>query len=266
MSLKNLTITMLSVLTLTFSACTKKPDTVITTDPTIPTNPTTHDKAEMHFNFHQYFGNEEIVFNTGNYTTAQSEQITISTFNYWITNIKFVKEDGSEYVEPESYRLIRGDKHATHHFHVEDVPAGTYKGIKFMIGVDVPRNTSGAQTGALDPTINPDMFWSWSTGYIQAKLEGTSPQSTETGNAYQYHIGGVAAGTETPREVMLDFPNTITVGEQAGSMVIKADAAKWFPTPMPIASMAIMTHPGAGASKIADNYAKMFSVMSAGNE
>src|SRR5690606_605399 len=109
-------------------------------------------------------------------------------FNYWITNIRLTRSDGTEFREEESYRLIRGDKQATTHFHIPEVPAGTYTGIKFMIGVDVPRNTSGAQTGALDPAVNGDMFWSWSTGYIQAKLEGTSPQSSDTVNSsFQYH-------------------------------------------------------------------------------
>lgn len=221
---------------------------------------------EVHFNFENYFGDKEIEMNTATYTTAQSEDITISTFNYWISNIVLVNSDGKEFVEEESYRLIRGDKHATMHFHIPDVTEGTYTAVKFMIGVDIPRNTSGAQTGALDPAVNGDMFWSWNTGYIQAKLEGTSPQSTETGNAYEYHIGGVQPGFETPREVTLPFPQGIIVGEQAGSVVIKADAAKWFPTPMPIAMMSSMTHPGENAKKIANNYADMFSIVSVGNE
>ncbi len=123
------------------TACVKKPST-----PAIPIveTPTSN---EVHFNFENYFGDKEIELNTATYTTGQNEDITLTTFNYWITNIKLKKSDGTYFTEDESYRLMRGDKHATLHFHIEDVPAGTYTGIEFMIGVDVPRNTSGAQTG-----------------------------------------------------------------------------------------------------------------------
>lgn len=220
---------------------------------------------EFHFNFENYFGDQKLELNTATYTTAQNEEITVSTFNYWITNIRFIKNDGTEYAEPESYRLIRADKHGSMHFHVADVPAGTYTGIKFIVGVDKARNTSGAQSGALDPTVNGDMYWSWNTGYIQAKLEGTSPQSTATNNFFEYHIGGLIEGKETPQDVAISLPNNITIGEQAGSVLIKTDLAKWFPTPMSIAMMPSMTHPKEMAYDIAKGYTDMFSVTTAEN-
>lgn len=256
-SLKN--ILLLSLFTVVLFGCRKPEEPVV--QPPATTN-------EMHFMFENYFGNEEIVLNTGSYTNLQGEDLTITKFNYWITNIVFVKEDGTEYAELESYRVLKGDKHSSLHFHVANVPTGTYKSIKFMVGVDVPRNTSGAQTGALDPNVNGDMYWTWSTGYIQVKMEGTSSKSTETGNAYRYHIGGVAAGTETPRQVTLDLPNTVTIGDKAGSFKIKTDAAKFFgPTnPLSIATTPSLMAPGAMAAKIADNYKHMFSVTSATNE
>ncbi len=260
-SIKN--IALFTLFTVALFGC--KPDETTLPTPTPTPAPTT---AEMHFMFENYFGNDALTLNTGSYTNLQGEDLKIEMFNYWITNIVFVKEDGSEYAEPESYRVLRADKHSSLHFHIADVPAGTYKGVKFMIGVDVPRNTSGAQTGALDPNVNGDMYWSWNTGYIQLKMEGTSSKSTETNNAFRYHIGGVASGMETPRDVSLDFPTPVTIGDKAGSIKIKTDAAKMFgPTnPVSIAMMANMTHPGAMAAKIADNYKNMFSLTSAGNE
>jgi len=244
------------------SACVKKKNP----DPQPTPTPTTN---EVHFNFTNYFGNDELELNTSTYTTSQNEQITISTFNYWVTNIVLIKKDGTEYKEPESYRVLREDKHATLHFHLKDVPAGTYTGMKFIIGVDVPRNTSGAQDGALDPAVNGDMYWSWSTGYIQAKLEGTSPQSKSANNGVMYHIGGIEPGKETPRDVTLTFGTDMVVGSQAGSIKIKADAAKWFGpgNPILIEQMSSTAHgSSAGSLKIADNYQHMFSITSVGNE
>lgn len=260
MSLRSIALIALSALTIT--SC-KKDDAIVDPNPNPGSN-----TSKMHFMLHNYFGNEELALNTGSYTTAQNEQLTISTLNYWFTNIVFIKSDGSEYAEPGSYRLIRGDQSSTMHFHVEGVPNGIYKGVKFTIGVDVARNTSGAQTGALDPTINGDMYWSWLTGYIQLKLEGTSPASTETDNVYKYHIGGVATGTETPREVTLTFPQEIAIGDKDGSLTMKADISKFFgpATAVKIADKAILMAPGQEASNIADNYAQMFSFTHVGNE
>jgi len=258
-------IALFAGITLFTTACEKKPVPATPTD----TTGTTETHNEVHFNFENYFGDKEIELDNATYTTGQSEDIKISVFNYWITNIKLKKNDGTYFTEDESYRLMRADKHATLHFHIEDVPVGTYTGIEFMIGVDVPRNTSGAQTGALDPAVNGDMFWSWSTGYIQAKLEGTSPQSTEPNNFVQYHIGGVKAGSETPRAVSLTFANAMEVGQKAGAIKIKTDAAKWFGpgNPIKIADNPTSTHGSSPVSlMIADNYAKMFSMISAGNE
>lgn len=246
-------IVLIAILGIAISGCKKPVD-----EPT--------PEREFHFMFENYFGDKELELNNTTYTTAQNEQITVTTFNYWITNIKLIKSDGTMYTEPESYRLMRADKGSSLHFHMADVPDATYRGVEFMIGVDVPRNTSGAQEGALDPAVNGDMYWDWNSGYIQAKLEGTSPQSTESNNMFRYHIGGVAAGIETPQKLTISFPNEVVVGEQNGSIKIKTDVAKWFPTPMPIAMMPTMMHSNEMAKKIAEGYADMFSVMSAGNE
>src|SRR6185312_7848079 len=68
------------------------------------------------------------------------------------------------------------------------VPEGVYDEIHFLLGVDSIEQTGGAQTGALDPARG--MFWTWNTGYLSLKLEGTSPDSKEPFHAFSYHIGG----------------------------------------------------------------------------
>lgn len=256
-----------SLLSLTIAAaialtgCEKKP-----VETTPPDTSKTHN--EVHFNFDNHFGSEELTLGSGTYTTAQNEQVTINTFNYWITNIELINSDGTTFKEAESYRLLRGDKSATHHFHIADVPKGSYTGIKFIVGVDLDRNTSGAQTGDLDPAVCGDMYWSWATGYIQAKLEGTSPQSTSPNKSFSYHIAGIQPGFETPRTVTINFPQTMVVGDKAGSIKITTDAAKFFgpATPLTIASTPSSLHGGELASKIANNFTAMFTVTSAGNE
>lgn len=73
------------------------------------------------------------------------------------------------------------------------VPDGVYNEIHFLLGVDSVDQTSGAQTGALDPVRG--MFWTWNTGYLSFKIEGTSPDSKNLRTAF--HTISAATGGRT---------------------------------------------------------------------
>lgn len=66
-----------------------------------------------------------------------------------------------------------------------------YNKIKFKLGIDSLTNVSGAMDGDLDPTKG--MYWTWQSGYINFKLEGTSPSCPARKHKFQYHIGGYQA-------------------------------------------------------------------------
>lgn len=243
-------------LPLTIISCGKRPDPVVVTQPTT---------AEVHINFKNYAGSEALKIDGTTYNAPQGEQITVSRFNYYISNVKLTKADGSTWAETESYHLLQQEKTSSLHFHLEDVPVGVYTGISFLVGVDEARNTSGAQTGALDPVNG--MFWTWQTGYIMAKMEGTSPQSKDDStHKYVLHIGGYKGEFSGIRAVSLTFPAAIDVsGGKSGDLVIKADALKWFESGViKLSETNDLMMPGTTSKAIADNYSKMFTLESAG--
>jgi len=243
----------ISALSLTAASCDKVDDDPIVDTPTVTA-------SGMHIKFNNRVGDDPLALGTSQYTNESNELYTVSKFNYYISNIKFIKKDGTEYAEPESYHLIQQNVAGSEHFHVDDVPAGEYKGVSFMIGVDEARNTSGAQTGAL--AVENGMFWTWSTGYIMAKLEGSSSASSNPDQTFVQHVGGFKGEYSGVRTVTLDFPNTISTGNTAsGDIVIKADLKKWFgPNTVTIANNSNIMTPGEVSKKIADNYAGMFSI------
>jgi hypothetical protein len=158
------------------------------------------DKGSIVFEFDNVAGGQDLQLNTGNYTNAAGENITFSLFQYFISNIKLKTEDGSEYVVPqnESYFLIQEHKEETHKVVLNNVPAGNYTSVSFVIGVDSLRNTMAPadRTGVLDVaafTGEENMYWAWNSGYIFVKTEGVSPQAP-VGNdgqrRFRYHIGG----------------------------------------------------------------------------
>jgi hypothetical protein len=151
-------------------------------------------KADLSVEFDNVAGSSDLQLNTGVYTNASNEALTITKLKYYISNFVLTAIDGTSYVVPQDscYFLIDESDEETHE-PVIHVPEGEYKAISFLIGVDSLRNTKdiSERTGVLDPvSAGGDMYWGWNSGYIFFKMEGTSPVSPEVGNIFMYHIGG----------------------------------------------------------------------------
>jgi hypothetical protein len=230
--------------------------------------------------FDNRFGNDDLVL--GNtYTTSNGESLTPTTFNYYVSNFVLIKADGSEYVVPkdECYHLVRADQSATTDLTINNVPAGEYTSVRFIIGVDSLKNTApvSERTGDLDVAgAASDMYWTWNSGYIFYKLEGTSPQAPYDSmmNAAMmfYHIGGFggysSATVNNIRTVTISSSDKALVGEGHHPEVhIFADADAVFNNPTQIT---IAAHPGLMggpfSTTISANYADMFSINHVHNE
>ncbi len=235
----------LFLIVLQLAACTKKPDTVVDSSP----------KGEITIAIENYAGNKVLKLNDEWYKNENGDSLQISVFNYFISNIKLIRNDGFVYAETESYHLVREDNVATKSFTIKNIPAGNYKSVSFLIGVDSARNVSGAQTGDLDP--NTGMFWDWNTGYIMAKLEGKSPASS--GGMVLYHLGGYSGTSNAIRTVSLNEEITL-VENQSKTVHLKADVLEWFKTPTTIKIKDIDVVSANSTKIIADNYADMFSI------
>lgn len=199
--------------------------------------------------------------NTASYTNPFTEEYTVSKFKYYISNIAVAFQDGI-LSEKESYHLIDESKRESLSFSFI-ANTNTYHSLLFMLGVDSLKNVSGAQTGALDP-LN-DMFWTWNTGYVMAKIEGNSPHSTVVNNKVEYHIGGFSGVDNVLKKIKFNFPagQSLEIREgKTSEIIIEADLDKWWkePNDLKIANNALCTTPGSLAKKIADNYSKMFSI------
>lgn len=219
------------------------------------------DKGALQLQFANTVGNQPLALHT-TITNSFGESLTVTKYKYYISNIALTDERDTKRFLPDTYFLVDESKTESKSIMV-DVPAGTYKSVSFLVGVDSTRNVSGAQTGALDP-MN-DMFWTWNTGYIMAKLEGTSPQSGQVNQTVEYHIGGFKGEHSSLRTVTLPFTQTYTVQKNKSLQVnISADLLKWFNGvhQMKIADAPVSMSPGSLASRFADNYARMFTVTS----
>jgi len=196
------------------------------------------------------------------YTNGSGEPFNVTTFRYYVSNIRLKRADGTEYVQPNSYYLVDEAKPATKHLNLKDIPVDDYVGLTFMVGVDAPRNTAGAQEGALAPS---DMFWSWNSGYIFLKMEGYSPAAPGN-HGLAFHIGGFADPNNALRTITPVLPTGVKMLVRADhypEVHLKADVMKMFTgsTTVSFATFAVPHMPGTSAVLVADNYAAgMFKV------
>ena len=213
----------------------------------------------LRVSFSHFAGNQPLSLNEAWHLNENGDSIKIHTYKYYVSNVKFITDSGMVYNEPESYHLIDEEVVSSKSFVVDGVPAGNYTKISFLIGVDEERNTSGAQTGALDPGLG--MFWDWNSGYIMARMEGFSPSSQFD---FAYHLGGFNGKNSVLRSVTLDFPVSSQVNGSTGmrNIHIKGDVLEWFKTPnlIKINEVNIVVGIGKDAADLADNYADMFTI------
>lgn len=221
-----------------------------------------HQTGTVKITFKNTVKGYSIQLNTGVYTNGFGEQYNISKFKYYISHIS-ISNTAASAVNSDYYLVDESiDSSKSLSFYM---PVGSYNTVSFMLGVDSIRNVSGAQTGALDP-LN-DMFWTWNSGYIMAKMEGTSPQSTIVNNKVEYHIGGFSGANNVLKNINLVIPvssiNPVTISDgKISEIFINADFDKWWQGSydLKIASIPSVTMPGTLAKSISDNYANMFSI------
>lgn len=200
----------------------------------------------------------KIVLNDTNYTNPFGEKYNITKLRYYVTNIALQNEHNN-FKEKNSYYLVDEAKPATQVISFP-VPDGSYDAISFLLGVDSLHNASGAQTGDLDPA--KDMFWTWNSGYVMAKMEGNSPDSKLVNNKYEFHIGGFSGPYNVLKEIHLNFPKSSIhfTANKTYEIIMNADINTWWQHPhdIKIAEHANITSPGKIAKDISDNYANMF--------
>ena len=252
------------------TACQKEDTT-----PSNPINP--NNKGYITLEYDNRVGDLGLVLDSPFYTNALGQNFSITKFNYFISNIVLLNEDGSTYVVPQdsSYFLVQESDAETQEIMIR-VPEGNYSGVKFVVGIDSLRNTKplNERTGTLDPAgTAAGMYWTWNSGYIFLKMEGNynDPNDTVlTRQDYLYHIGGFG-GFSSPtinniKNINMSFgtdraevrqskgiagPN-VHMYVDAGKVLSNGTNVNFNENPM------VMFAPY--STSIANNYAGMFSV------
>ncbi|MGZ3931221.1 MAG: MbnP family protein [Bacteroidia bacterium] len=201
--------------------------------------------------FEPVYENEALVLNKKAYRNSAGDTLFIDLFKFYISNVAF-KSAGKWHAVKNSYYLINAEEPSSL-VRKLNLPVKEADSIRFLIGVDSLTCVSGIMTGDLDPL--KAMYWSWNTGYVNAKIEGRSASCKTVHNVFEFHIGGYMQPYNTLRTVAFKISNH--------DLRLKAKADQWFDGREKInlgKTNSIVTT-GKDAVMMAGNYKDMFELV-----
>ncbi|QDE95284.1 MbnP family protein [Myxococcus xanthus] len=209
------------------------------------------------------------------YATAGGGTVTFSQIRYWLSNVTLLKQDGTTRALTDSYHLMEvinaqeldGTSNPVtlpanrrERVQARAVPAGTYSGIRFSIGVDPTYNDDlSRQAGELHVLQNmASVSWMWFTSYIFTKTHGTYVTAQGTQGDFTWDTGTNA----NYRTVELPFPTTVTVNSQKHLAVnLQANVETLFTSLSPRTTPSIGATQSTESATLSDGFANMFSLV-----
>ncbi|MDP5171649.1 MAG: hypothetical protein NWR72_15490, partial [Bacteroidia bacterium] len=129
------------------------------------------------------------------------DSIQVDAFRIYLSDVTFFR--GNEKLGTANKQHILLDAETPSSLKLEVSAVERADRVRFQVGIDSVTNMAGAMGGDLDPTNG--MYWTWQSGYINLKLEGSSPSCPARKNQFQYHIGGYQAPNKTSQQVELSL-------------------------------------------------------------
>lgn len=124
------------------------------------------------------------------FLSPNGDTLNLSTLKFYLGNFEFW-ENGEVVHADNAYRLLDLEDKTSLLLPFHFPGKTTFDSLRFYLGVDSLTTASGAMGGDLDPTRG--MFWTWQSGYINVKIEGTSSKSPLRDGAFAFHLGGYAS-------------------------------------------------------------------------
>ncbi|MFT6747340.1 MAG: hypothetical protein ACJAZ2_001691 [Glaciecola sp.] len=198
------------------------------------------------------FGNDTLVFNKM-YKSKQNDSLKINSLKLYFSSFVVKYKDGTTYTQTNSYHLLKWDedhKAKTIALNLKQKPITS---ISFNLGIDSTMNTAGALDGDLDPILG--MYWSWQSGYINFKIEGSSSSCKTHKNEFSFHVGGYLPPNNAVKKITLQTSQQPIDKE----INIGIDLSKFFDKTL-LAKTNSVTIPSSKAVQAASILSKCFQV------
>jgi len=151
---------------------------------------------------------------------ANSEDsLSISLFKCYVSSIQLLKQNQVVHKVPNSFYLINAADSNSFNKKINIPIDVQFDSIQFTLGLDSTINVSGALGGDFDPMKG--MYWTWQSGYINLKLEGSSNKCASRNRSFEFHLGGYRFPYLNSQNVVLP------VKSRNNSIQIEMDIAKF---------------------------------------
>lgn len=210
------------------------------------------------------------------YPLTAGGTVSFSEMRYWLSNIELVRSDGGITAVPDSYFLVDVRKAQTltngtassevlparrrESITVYNVPAGSYRAVRFHVGVDAVHNDDlSLAAGELHVLQNmtADNGWMWFTSYIFTKTAG----STSSGGVTRDLRWDNGSNADYRSVELAEFASPVTLSA-AHPVKVRARAE----VSALVDRVSPVTNPAIGASSptlraaLADGFRDMFSL------
>jgi hypothetical protein len=142
--------------------------------------------------------------------SVQHYIINISKLKFYISHLSFYKNEKLVWQDNVAAHLMNAENEMSIKLTIKkDIDFNT---IKFALGIDSITNVSGALDGDLDPLKG--MYWTWQSGYVNFKLEGTMPDKNWVNQKFEYHLGGYSGENNSYNSIVLKTENSDVINIQ----------------------------------------------------
>lgn len=164
-----------------------------------------------------------LVTDTIGYTNAAGFRISITRLQFYLSDFKLLKTDGSTYPINQAY-YFDAKNPSFNAITLKDIPVGNYTGITFYVGLDSVLNKPLGLPATVE---NNNMEWPMGNGgYHFMKMEGYFVDSNVTQQGYTMHLG------ENANLVPVSLPNKpFTIGALAANIQLKMNVNEWYKNP-----------------------------------
>ena len=170
-------------------------------------------------------------------------KINISKLKFYVSHLSFYKKEKLLWQDNVAAHLMD----AANDMSIKLIIKNNidFNAIKFGLGVDSITNVSGALDGDLDPLKG--MYWTWQSGYVNFKLEGTMPDKNWVYQKFEYHLGGYSGENNSYNAIVLKTENSDLIN-------IQLDAGKF------LSDRYVGSHPNImSPGKIAVDFSKILA-------
>ena len=177
----------------------------------------TADGASLEIAVRHTLGGAPLLLDSLRYENAAKETLSFTRVSYLLTGFAIEREDGVWVELPDRSAWMDAAKRRTV-AHLDGVPEGKYRALRFHIGPDAVANAADPAKLAADHPLNPNLnglHWSWQGGYIFLAIEGHFRKGAAELTGYAHHLArdpnrtriSLAATLDLTRDaaVLLDF-------------------------------------------------------------